>query len=117
MEYLGHTDDLASATHYEQAAAEAADYDIACHLRFDCPEASEGDGGIGGVTNHAAIRSRTARSFAIRKLALKASPLAAALRRAQVCGAEHPTQVTTERARNSRDFNARFRFLSLSVPK
>ena len=42
------------------------------------------DGGIGGVTNHAAIRSRTARSFAIGRLALKASPLAAALRRAQV---------------------------------
>ena len=75
----------------------AADYEITCHLRFDCRGLLEGVGGIGVVTNHAAIRSRTARSFAVRRSALKTSPLAAALRRVQVAERSNHRSLLRER--------------------
>jgi len=40
----------------QHAAAKAADYEIACQLRFDCRALLKGVVGIGVVTNHAAIR-------------------------------------------------------------
>ena len=88
--------DLASTTHYEQCRREgSADDEIGCHLGFDCRGLLEGR--IGVVTNHAAIRSRTARSFAVRRSALKTSPLAAALRRVQVAERSNHRSLLRER--------------------